>query len=140
MTFPRLGFAFLAAVLAACDPAATTGLCLRPLGEVSAQSDSALASIRIVLESFGFEKKSYPSDARPKILAECGTADYWLKSNRDTTGPFGTYARVCISGGAIHFSLSDWGRFSVSEPTMELRNRIAQSLREKLSGVEVSVE
>lgn len=140
----RLGLALLVAVLAACDPAATTGVRLRPLGETGTRSSKqialALPSVQIVLESFGFEKKTYPTDVRQKILAECGFADYWLMSSRDATGSFGTYARVCLSDGVVHLSISDWGRFSLSEPTKALRDRIAQSLRETLSGVEVSVE
>lgn len=144
MNSPRLGFLLLVSALTACDPAATTSLRVRPLGEASApsskQTDYSLSRIRIVLESFGFERKSYPPDAGQKIMAECGVTDYWLKSNRDVTGSFGTYARICISDGAIRLSLSDWGRFSLSEPTKELRGRVAQSLRESLSGMEVTVE
>jgi hypothetical protein len=142
MTLTRLGLVFLVVVLTACDPAATAYLRLRPVGEMGTppKTTSVLQSVEVVLESFGFERKIYPPDTHEKFLAECGTVDYWMKSNRDATGSFGTYARVCLSDRTVNLSLSDWGRFSVSGPTKELKDSIAQSLRKMLSGMEITVE
>ena len=137
-------------IVAGCDPAAFSVLVLRPTSAAatSAQhtkSPPVLDTISSILEDLGFEKRSYQSlpgseKFLEKITTECGHSNYWVKATRDSIGSFGSSVRVCISSGQVRVTLSDFGRFSLSEPTKALREKLMQAFSEKLPSMEVTVE
>ncbi len=138
----------LCLTLSACDPAATTGLLLRPVANTTGapremDTSSLVDMISGVLRENGFEKLTYQPDKTlgdiPKErIAECGHPYYWLSQLRQSA-PI-TNVNVCISGGTVRISLSDMLQFTLSEQTKMLRESLIKSLAEKLPDMKVSIE
>lgn len=128
-------FFLLTMALIGCDPTATMHLRTVYLSDQEEKKILRLQEIVISeLKHQGFDVSANTTGKACALL---------MRSQRESSYPnaaFTTYANVCISPSELRVRFSDYPRFTISSETRELRERIAQELKQRSDMTKVIVE
>jgi hypothetical protein len=139
---------FLIAIVfavAACDPAATTRLLIRPVSPASEDSQASIGLQQVeligtLLQARGFTKKSYenphvPAEDQKSILTDCGHLSYWMREVNHHT----MWAHVCLKNDGVLVSLVDYLSVTAPPATQALAKELAAEISTFIKNVRLEV-